>query len=86
MLAMPSTMVRKMIGPMTILTSLTKVSPRGLSAFPRSGATTPRSTPSAIAVSTCTVRFEARRFMRGWTGEACMDVAGCDSREYKDGR
>ena len=64
MLAMPWTIVRKMIGVITIFTRLMKVSPSGLRAFPTSGATTPTTTPQVTATSTCTVRLRARRDSR----------------------
>ena len=86
MFAIPSTMVRKMIGPMTILTSFTKVSPRGRSDLPRSGASAPSRAPSAIAVSTCTVRFEAKRFMQGRNGEASGGRCERDRRESREDR
>ena len=52
MLAMPCTMVRKMIGVITIFTRLMNVSPMGLSDLAKSGATTPRMMPSETATST----------------------------------
>ena len=63
MLAMPSTTVRKMTGPITIFTSFTKVSPTGFICFASAGSSTPSSTPNATANRTCAVRFRARRFM-----------------------
>ena len=52
MLAMPWTIVRKMIGVITIFTRLMNVSPRGLSDLPVSGDTTPSRMPSETATST----------------------------------
>ena len=52
MLAMPTAMVVKMIGAISIRTSLMKPSPSGRIAAPRSGHTTPTTTPRAIAAST----------------------------------
>ena len=57
MVAMPSTIVRKMIGAITIFTRFTNVSPSGFIARPADGRTTPSSTPSAMATSTWTVRL-----------------------------
>ena len=63
MLEMPSTMVRKMIGPITIFTSLTNVSPTGRRARPRAGSSAPTRAPSATAHKTWKVRLRAMRFM-----------------------
>src|SRR4026208_521191 len=61
MFAMPRVIVRKMIGPITILTSEMNVSPSGRIARAVSGETMPRITPIAIATSTRKVRFLRRR-------------------------
>ena len=50
--AMPSTIVRKMIGPITILTSFTNVSPSGRICFASAGSSAPSTTPMATAKST----------------------------------
>lgn len=60
MLAIPSTMVRKMTGAITILIRFTNTSPRGRMAFAVSGATSPSTTASAMATRTWTVRFRWR--------------------------
>ena len=54
--AMPETTVQKMIGAITILISLMKPSPSALiqSLVARSGHSQPTTTPSTIAISTCT--------------------------------
>ena len=52
--AMPVTMVRKITGAITILTSLMKASPSGFSASPVAGAKWPIATPATIAASTWT--------------------------------
>src|SRR6476661_9197910 len=57
MLAIPSTMVRKMTGAITILIRFTNTSPSGRIAFAVSGATSPSTTASAMATRTWTVRF-----------------------------
>ena len=49
MRAMPTTIVEKMIGAISIRTSLMKPSPSGRIAAPVSGRTTPRSTPASDA-------------------------------------
>lgn len=49
---MPLTMVQNTIGAIIILTSLTKPSPKGLSAAPNSGQTWPVRTPSMTPIST----------------------------------
>ena len=49
---MPVTIVRKITGAITALTSLTKPSPSGFSATPTVGQIMPTSTPSTIAAST----------------------------------
>src|ERR1035437_2447480 len=58
---MPSTIVRKMIGPITILTSFTKVSPSGRICFASVGSSTPSATPQATANSTWAVRLRESR-------------------------
>ena len=50
--AMPVTMVRKMTGGITILTSLTKPSPSGSRLCPAAGQSQPTATPAAIPIST----------------------------------
>ena len=45
-------MVKKMMGPITILTSFTNVSPTGRMARASGGSSTPRSAPSATAHKT----------------------------------
>src|SRR6476659_3636326 len=62
---MPSTMVRKMTGPITIFTRFTNVSPMGFIARAVAGAKMPSSTPRKIAVRTWTVRFLWSRRARG---------------------
>src|ERR1051325_8678937 len=57
MFAIPRTIVRKMIGPMTIFTRLMKTSPSGFMALAVSGAMTPRRMPRAMAIKTRTVRL-----------------------------
>jgi len=52
--AIPVTTVQKMTGAMIIRTSFTKPSPSGFMAAPAAGASTPSSTPSAMAHSTWT--------------------------------
>src|SRR5437868_10418511 len=74
-------MVRKMTGAITIRTRLTKVSPRGRSARPVEGQSTPTSTPSAMATSTRTVRLRPRRAMRE-RGTGC--AAGRSSTSWCD--
>src|SRR5678816_4471090 len=64
MFEMPSTMVRKMMGPITIFTSFTNVSPTGRRARPRAGSSAPTRAPSATAHKTWNVRLRARRFIR----------------------
>jgi hypothetical protein len=56
MWAMPDATVQKMIGPITILMSLTKPSPSALtqSLWATSGNSQPNRKPSRIANSTCT--------------------------------
>src|SRR5439155_9161390 len=61
MFAMPSVIVRKMIGPITMRTSAMKVSPSGRMATAVLGAMTPSTTPIAIATSTRKVRFFSSR-------------------------
>src|SRR3954451_12212705 len=63
MFEMPRTMVRKMMGPITIFTSLTKVSPTGRMARPSGGANAPRSAPSATAHRTWKVRWRTSRLI-----------------------
>ena len=60
MLAIPSTMVRKMTGAITILMRFTNTSPSGRIALAVSGATSPSTTASAMATRTWTVRFRWR--------------------------
>ncbi len=62
---MPSTIVRKMTGPIIIFTRFTNVSPIGFIARAVSGEKTPSMTPRRIAVSTWTVRFLWKRRARG---------------------
>src|SRR5450432_1909661 len=64
MFEIPSTIVRKMMGPITIFTSLTKVSPIGRRERPRAGSSAPTAAPSATAQRTWNVRLRASRFMR----------------------
>ena len=58
MCAMPTTTVVNTIGAISIFTSLMKPSPSGFIAAARPGSRNPNTTPSAIAVSTWTYRFE----------------------------
>ena len=51
-LAMPPTMVRNTIGPISILIALTKVVPMGSMAMPAVGASQPTRMPTRMAVST----------------------------------
>ena len=55
---MPTTTVVNTIGPISIFTSLMKPSPSGFIAAARAGSKKPNTAPMAIAVSTCTYRFE----------------------------
>jgi hypothetical protein len=52
MLAIPTTTVQKMIGPITILTSLMNPSPSGFMLVPTPGQKWPIATPRAIAINT----------------------------------
>src|SRR5438445_1808284 len=70
MFAIPRTMVRKMMGPITIFTSFTKVSPTGRIARARDGSSTPSRAPSETAQSTWKVRFPARRLISTSPGSA----------------
>ncbi len=51
-LAMPPTMVRKTMGPISIFIAVTKVVPIGSIATPVLGLSQPRRTPMTIAIST----------------------------------
>ena len=51
--ATPATTVQKMIGAITILTSLMKPSPSGFIAAPACGWKYPSATPATVATSTC---------------------------------
>ena len=51
-LAIPPTMVRKTIGPISIFIKVTKVVPMGSMAMPTSGQTAPTTTPRTMATST----------------------------------
>src|SRR5512140_193211 len=62
MFEMPSTIVRKMIGPITILTSFTNTSPSGFICLASSGLNTPSVTPTATAKRTRAVRLWLIRF------------------------
>src|SRR3954471_8956637 len=84
MLAIPRTIVRKMIGPMTILTRFTKVSPNGLMALAVLGERTPRSTPRAIAIRTRTVRFLKIFKRRGGRGAWTEGTGSVRDRERSD--
>ena len=64
MSAMPSTIVRKMIGAITIFTRLMKVSPTGFIAAPRPARRRRAATPSEMATSTRTVRLRLIRWRR----------------------
>ena len=57
MVAIPSTIVRKMTGAITIFTRFTNVSPTGFMARPAAGETSPSRTPKEIATRTWTVRL-----------------------------
>src|SRR5258706_12084270 len=81
MFEMPSTMVRKMIGPMTIFTSFTKVSPTGRMARPSGGSIAPSSAPRATAHRTWKGRLPARRFMRG-TGIEGQEIGRGDPEQH----
>src|SRR3954447_1144680 len=76
--ATPSTMVRKMIGAMTIRTRFTKVSPTGFIARPADGQIAPTSTPSAIATSTRTVRFFPSRARRDGGSDCAIRLGNGD--------
>ena len=52
--ATPCTTVQKMIGAMSILTSLIKPSPSGLSALANSENCQPTKMPATTAINTCT--------------------------------
>lgn len=51
---MPETTVQKITNVITILMSLMKASPSGLSSTPKAGQKWPIAAPSAMAKSTCT--------------------------------
>ena len=51
-LAMPPTMVRKTMGPISIFIAVTKVVPIGSIATPADGLSQPRRTPMTIAIRT----------------------------------
>ena len=53
-LAIPPTIVRKTIGPMSIFIAAMKVVPIGCMASPRSGQRQPTKIPMTMAISTCT--------------------------------
>ena len=57
MCAMPTAIVQNTIGAISILTSLTKPSPRGRIAAAESGAATPNATPRAMPTTTWKYRF-----------------------------
>src|SRR4029077_17980709 len=65
MFEMPSTMVRKMIGPITIFTSFTNVSPTGRRARPRAGSSAPTRAPSATAHKPWNGRLRGGGLIRG---------------------
>src|SRR5438874_7037798 len=82
MFEMPSTMVRKMIGPITIFTSFTNVSPIGLRARPRGGSSAPTSAPRATAHRTWKVRLRKRRFIAsGRRSRIPREQQGCAEGE-----
>src|SRR3954462_1780005 len=86
MFEMPRTMVRKMIGPITIFTSLTNVSPIGRIARPSGGSTPPRSAPRATAHRTWKVRVRTRRFIAspGRSGIPREEQGGADGQEHAE--
>lgn len=75
---MPPMMVRNTIGPISIFIAAMNVVPIGCMASPSSGRHHPRSTPTTMAISTCTYNCRYQGFGAG-CGAACVIALSCTS-------